>query len=124
MGGKGGGNGSKAGNSSKSRKTDKRENMDDRKENDLQKCLVCQRRGHITENCLSKQRGNPPKAADTAAKPSTETTSTLTTSIEIYWMEAYSSASSSDWFINCGCTTDISGCRSMFITYPEYPPTM
>jgi hypothetical protein len=71
---------------------------------------------------LSKQRGDPPKAADTAAKASTETTSTLTTSIENYWMVASSSASSSDWFIDCGCTTHISGRGSMFITYTEYPP--
>jgi len=37
-------------------------------------------------------------------------------------MVASSSASSSDWFIDCGCTTHISGHRSMFITYTEYPP--
>jgi hypothetical protein len=73
---------------------------------------------------LSKQRGDPPKAADTAAKASTEAsaTSTLTTSIENYWMVASSSASSSDWFIDCGCTTHISGHQSMFTTYTEYPP--
>jgi len=71
---------------------------------------------------LSKQRGDSPKSANTAAKASTETTSTLTTSIENYWMVASSSASSSDWFIDCGCTTHMSGHRSMFITYTEYPP--
>jgi len=71
---------------------------------------------------LSKQRGDPPKAADTAAKALTETTSTLTTSIENYWMVASSCDSSSDWFIDCGCTTHISGRQSMFITYTEYPP--
>jgi len=37
-------------------------------------------------------------------------------------MVASTSGSSSDWFIDCGCTTDISGLRSMFITYTEYPP--
>jgi len=37
-------------------------------------------------------------------------------------MVASSSAASSDWFIDCGCTTHISGHRSMFITYTEYPP--
>jgi len=66
---------------------------------------------------LSKQLGDPPKAADTAAKASTEAsaTSTLTTSIENYWMVASSNESSSNWFIDCGCTTHISGRRSMFI---------
>jgi hypothetical protein len=93
-----------------------------RKERDFRKCTHCHRRGHTTENCLSKQRGDPPKAADTAAKASTETTSTITTLIENYWMVASSSASSSDWCIDCGCTTHISIHRSMFITYTEYPP--
>jgi len=123
---KGRGNGGKAGKGGRSpkrdKRDDKRDNKDDKKEKDLRKCFHCQRRGHITENCLSKQRGDPPKAADTAAKASTETTSTLTTSIENYWMVASSNASSSDWFIDCGCTTHISGRRSMFITYTEYPP--
>jgi len=36
-------------------------------------------------------------------------------------MVASSTASSSDWFIVCRCTTHISGRRSMFITYTEYP---
>jgi hypothetical protein len=73
---------------------------------------------------LSKQRGDPPKSADTAANASTElsATSTLTTSIENYWMVASPTASFSDWFIDCGCTTHISGHRSMVITYTEYPP--
>jgi hypothetical protein len=34
---------------------------------------------------------------------------------------ASSNASSSDWFIDCGCTTHISRRRSLFITYTEYP---
>jgi len=118
-GGKGG-NGGKAGKGGRSpkrdKRDDKRDNKDDRKEKDLRKCFHCHRRGHITENCLSKQCGDPPKAADTAAQASTETTSTLTTSIKNYWMVASSNASSSDWFIDCGCTTHISGRRSMFIT--------
>jgi len=123
-GGKGG-RGSKVGKSPKrDKRDDKRDNKDDRKEKDLRKCFHCQRRGHITENCLSKQRGDPPKAADTAAKASTKTTSTLTTSIENNWMVASSNASSSDWFIDCGCMTHISGHRLMFITYTEYPPNM
>jgi len=73
---------------------------------------------------LSKQGGNPPKAADTAAKASTEVSATwtLTTSIDNYWMVASSNASSSDWFIDCRCTTHISGRRSMFITYTKYAP--
>jgi hypothetical protein len=37
-------------------------------------------------------------------------------------MVASSTASSSDWFIDCGCTTHISGHGSMFITYTKYPP--
>jgi len=37
-------------------------------------------------------------------------------------MMASSNGSSSDWFIHCGCTTHISGCRSIFITYTKYPP--
>jgi len=122
-GGKGG-RGGNVGKSPKRDKRDKRDNKDDKKEKDLQKCFHCQRQGHITENCLSKQHGDPAKAADTAATASTEAsvTSTLTTSIENYWMVASSSASSSYWFIDCGCMTHISGRWSMFITYTEYPP--
>jgi len=124
-GGKGG-NGGKAGKGGRSpkrdKRDDKRDNKDERKEKDFRKCFHCQQRGNTTENYLSKQRSDPPKAADTAAKASTETTSTLTTSIENYWMVASSNASFSDWFIDCGCTTHISGCPSMFITYTDYPP--
>jgi len=121
-GGKGGngGNGGKAGKGGRSpkkdKRDDKRDNKDYRKEKYLRKCFHCQRRGRTSENCLSKQCGDPRKAADTAAKASTETTSTLTSSIENYWIVASSSASSSDWFIDCGCTTHISGRRSMIIT--------
>jgi len=125
-GGKGGGNGGKAGKGRKSPRRDKRDNQgdNDRKEKDIRKCFHCQRRGHTTEHCLSKLRGNPPKSADIAAETLTKgsASSTLTTSIENYWMVASSSASSSVWFFDCGCTTHISGCRSMFITYTEYPP--
>jgi len=108
---KGGGNGGEAGKGGRSPKQDKRDNKDDRKEKDFRKCFHCQRRGHTTENCFSKQRGNSTKAANTAAKASTEAsaTSTLTTSIENCWMFASLNASSSDWFIDCGYTTDISG---------------
>jgi len=61
-------------------------------------------------------------ATDTASKALTETTWTLTTSIENYWMMASANTSSSYSFIDCGCTTHISGCQAMFITYTEYPP--
>ena len=123
--GKGGsGNGGKAGKGGRSprrdnrddKRDDKRDNKGD-KEKDFGKCFHCQRRAHTTENCLNKQRGDPPQAADTAAKASTETTS-----IENYWTVASSRGSSSDELIDCGCTTHISGRRSMFITYTKYPP--
>jgi len=39
-------------------------------------------------------------------------------------MVARSTASSSDWFIDCGCTTHTCCHRSMFITYTEYPLNM
>jgi hypothetical protein len=42
--------------------------------------------------------------------------------MEKYWMVASLRASTSDWFIDCGCTTHISGHQSMFITYTEYCP--
>ena len=91
-GGKGGiGKAGKGGRGPKSDKRDnKRDNKDDRKEKDFRKCFHCQRQGHTTENCLSKQRGDPPKSADTSAKASTEesTASTLTTSIGNYWIVA------------------------------------
>jgi hypothetical protein len=97
---KGGGNGGKAGKGGRGpkrdKRDDKRDNKDDNKEKDFRKCFHCHRRGHTTENCLSKQRGDPPTSADTAAKASTETTSTLTTLIENYWMVVSSSGSSSD----------------------------
>jgi hypothetical protein len=118
-----GGKGGKVGKSPKrDKRDDKRDIKDDRKEKDFRKCFHYQRQGHTTENYLSKQRSDPPKGANTAARASTETTSALTTLIENYWMLASSTASSSDWFIDCGCTTHISGRRSMFITYTEYPP--
>ena len=105
-GGKGG-NGGKAGKRGRSpkrnKRDDKRDVKDDRKEKDFRKFFRCQRRGRTTENCLSKQHGDPPKSADTPAKASTQasTTSTLTTVIEDYWMVASSNDSSSDWFIDC-----------------------
>jgi hypothetical protein len=100
MGGKGG-NGGKAGKGSKSpkrdRRNDKRDNKGDtdRKDKDFRKCYHCQPRRHTTKNCLSKTRGNPPKAPETAAKASIETMSTVTISIENFGMRASSSASSS-----------------------------
>ena len=125
-GGKVGGNGYKAGKGGKSPRgdkgDDKGDNTDNRKEKDLRKFFHCQQLGHITVNCLRKQHGNPPKAANTAAKASTETTLTLTTLIQNHWMVGSSNASSSDWFFDCRCTTHIAGHRSMFITHTEYPP--
>jgi hypothetical protein len=108
-GGKGG-NG-KAGKGGRRPKRDKRDNKDDRKEKDFRMCIHCQRPGHTTENCWSKQHGDSPKTADTSAKASTDAlaTSILTTSIKNYWIVASSNASSSDWFIDCGYTTHISG---------------
>jgi hypothetical protein len=107
----------------RSPKRDKRDNKGD-KEKDFGKFFQCQQRGHTTENCLSKQRCDPPKSTNTTANTSTERSaaSTLTTSIETYWMVASSAVSSIDWFINCGCTTHISGGQSMLITYTNYPP--
>jgi len=124
-GGKGGtgGNCDKTGRGSKSPNRDKREdksdNKNDRKEKDFRKCFYWQRPGHTTKNGLSKKRSDPPNTADTAAQASA--TSTLTTSIENYWMVASSNASASDWFIDCKCMTHISGHRSMFNTYSKYP---
>jgi hypothetical protein len=112
-----GGRGGRGGKVVKSPKRDKRDNKDDRKEKVFRKCFHWQQRGHSTDNCLNKQRGDAPKAADTPAKASTETTS-----MENNWMVASSSASSSDWFIDCGCMTHISDHRAMFITYTKYAP--
>jgi hypothetical protein len=123
-----GGKGGKAGKGGRSpkrgKRDDKRDNKDDRKAKYFRMCFHTQWQGHITDNRLSKQCGDSPKSADTAAKPSTEAsaTSTLTTSIENYWMVASSTASSRDWLSDCGCTIHISGRRSMFITYTKYPP--
>jgi len=88
----GGGNGGKAGKGGRSPKRDKRDDKRDnkgdnnRKEKDFRKWIYCQCQGHTTENCLSKQRSEPPKSADTPAKASTQTTSTLITLIKNYWM--------------------------------------
>jgi len=99
-----GGKAGRGGKGGKSPNRDKRDNKDDSKEKDQQKCIHCHWQGHITENCLSKQHGDPSKSADTAAQASAEAsaTSTLTTSIENYWMVARSNASSSDWSVDCG----------------------
>jgi len=89
---KSGGNGSKPGKGGRSPKRDKKDHerdiQDKREENGFLECFHCQRRGHTTENCLSKEPSDPPKSADTAAKASTETASTVTTSIENYWIVA------------------------------------
>jgi hypothetical protein len=107
----GGGNGGKSSKDGRSPKRVKRDSKgdNDRKEKDLQKCFHCDRQGHTTENCLSKQPTDPAKAADIAAKASSETPSTLMTSIDNYWIVSSLSASSSVWFIDCRCTTPISG---------------
>jgi hypothetical protein len=123
-----GGKAGKAGKGSRRPKRDKRdekrdnEKDNDRKEKDFRRSFHCQRRGHPIENCSSKQCSNPSMSADTAANASTVTTSTLTNSIENYWKVASSNASSRDWFIDCGCTTHISGHQSMFIAYTQYRP--
>jgi len=116
-GSKGGKTGKGSRSPKRDKRHDKRDNKEDRKEKDFRKCFHCQWRGHNTDNCLRNQRGDPPQSANTPPKASTKTTS-----IENYWMVASSNASSSNWFIDCGCTTHISGHRSMFITYTEYPP--
>jgi hypothetical protein len=53
---KGGGNGGKAGKAGRSPKRDKGDNKgdNDRKEKDIRKCFHCNRRGHSTQNSLSK----------------------------------------------------------------------
>jgi hypothetical protein len=121
-----GGRGGRGGRGGKVSRSPKRDNTDDKRDNkgdntskekDFRKCIHCQLQGHTTEKHLSKQYGIPPKAAHTAAQSSTETTPTITTSIKNYWMLANSNASPSNWFIDCGCTTHISGCQSMCISY-------
>ena len=83
-GGKGGNREADKGGKSPNRDMRDHKGDNDRKVKDLRKCIHCQRRGHITKNCLGKLCGNPPKSTDTAATASTEAsvTSTLTTSIE------------------------------------------
>jgi hypothetical protein len=119
-----GGKASEASKCGKSPCRDKRDNKGDnnRKEKHLWKCFHCQQQGHITENCLNKQCGDPPKAADTAAKASTgaSATSTLTTLIENFWMVASSNTSSCHWFIDCGCITHISGRPSLVIIFMNH----
>jgi hypothetical protein len=87
---KNGGRGSRGGKVGKSPERDTREDKRDKNENktekEFRKCFHSQRRGHTTENRLSKQYGNPPKYVDTTATASTETTSTFTTLIENYWI--------------------------------------
>jgi hypothetical protein len=119
-----GGNGGIAGKGRNIPRRVKKDHKDRRKEKDLRRSLHCQKQGNITNNCLSKQRGDPPQAADTAAKPSTEASanSTLTTSIENYWMVVSSNTSSSYWLMDCECTSHISSNRTMLITYTEYLP--
>jgi len=92
------------------------------KKKDQWKCFHGQHGGHITENFLSKQCGDPPKAAHTAAEASTETlaTLTLTTSIENYWMAASSHTLCCDRFIHCRCMTYTSGHWSMIMGYTRY----
>jgi hypothetical protein len=81
-----GGRGSKVGKSPKrNKRDDKRDNKGD-KEKDFRKWCHCQWQRHSTENCLSKECGDPQRSADTAAKASPETDWTLTTSIQNNWM--------------------------------------
>jgi hypothetical protein len=52
------------------KKDNKRDNKgdNDRKEKDFPKGFRCQQRGHTTENCSSKQRGDPPKGCRYCSK--------------------------------------------------------
>jgi hypothetical protein len=119
-----GGKASEAGKCGKSPCRKKRDNKGDnnRKEKHLWKCCHCQQQGHITENCLNKQCGDPPKAADTAGKASTgaSATSTLTTLIKHFWTVASSNTSSCHWFIDWGCMTHISGRQSLVIIFMNH----
>jgi hypothetical protein len=83
-----GGRGGKIGKVGNSPKRDERDNEGDNnsREKDFWKCSHCQWREHITRNHVSKLCSDPPKSANTAAKTSTDTSSTLTTSIENYWI--------------------------------------
>jgi len=66
------GNGGNAVKGSRRPRRDERDNTsdnkDERKEKYLWKCCHCLPREHITDNCLSKQRGDPPKSADTSER--------------------------------------------------------
>jgi len=123
-----GGRGGREGKAGKCPKRDKSDDKgdnkgdNDRKDTDFLNNFHCQQRGLTTENCLSNQPSDPPMSANTTGKALTLTASTLTTSIENYWMVASLNASSSDWFVECGCTTHISGRRLFFSTDSDYPP--
>lgn len=101
---------------------DERDNKDDRKAKNLSKYYHCRWRGHLTENWLSKECTESSKAADNACTPSTQASAvmTLTVSIEKQCITVCSDASSSDWYIDCRCTTYTSGHQPMFISYTEY----
>jgi len=100
--------------SSKGPKRDKQYNKDDRKENDQQNWFHCQKRGHITKNCIRKQHGNPHVATDADYICSADFNRNI-------WTAGSSDARSSDWFIDCVCMTHISGHRSICVTYTNYP---
>jgi hypothetical protein len=59
---------------------------------------------------------------DTAALALTEATSIITTLNKNHWMGVLTNAASSNWFIDCGCTSHISAQQLMFITYTKYHP--
>jgi len=101
-------------------KRDKGDNQDDRIDRDQRKFFHYHQRGYITKNCMGKQYGNPLYGANTAAKALTEPTSTITTLIKNDLMVPSSNTSCSMWFVDCRCTTYISGSRLLFITYPDY----
>lgn len=60
------------------------------KEKNQRKCIHCEHRGHIMDNSISKQHGNPPMAADASENVSTNLSLTLTlnTLIENDWIVA------------------------------------
>jgi hypothetical protein len=81
-----GGNASKVGKGSIIPNWNERDNTADRKDSVPAKSIQCQRRSYITKNCVSTQTSNPALAAATGVEALTQTMSTLTTSIENYWI--------------------------------------
>jgi len=118
--------GDKGSNGGKGPTRDKWDNKDNRKEKNQHNGYHWQPTGHIPENCMNKQRSNPPKALYSAPKASTETLATFTpmTLIENYSITANSYALCSDGFIDCRCLTHISNHWSMFVTCTDNSSTI